>query len=172
MPGQFEQADRLFEPGEQRRAERIERKGHAIDRLAGVGREQDFAAVGVATDAGGEIDGNAEDIAISLDDFAIVDAAPDLEGAVGRVQLFDATLGGDGVGDCAFDRIEFQEESIAKATNEPAAAHGRRLADARGKELEEAVGLNVTKLAGDAERSGYIDEQKGTRCGGKAIGTG
>jgi len=46
------------------------------------------------------------------------------------------------------------------------------VADGCGKELEEAVGLNVTKLAGDSERSGYIDKQKGTRRGGKAIGTG
>jgi hypothetical protein len=46
------------------------------------------------------------------------------------------------------------------------------VADGCRKELEEAVGLNVTKLASDPERSSYIDKKKGTRCGGKAIGTG
>jgi hypothetical protein len=46
------------------------------------------------------------------------------------------------------------------------------VADGGGEKLEEAVGLNVTKLAGDPERSGYIDEKKGARCGGEAIGTG
>jgi hypothetical protein len=150
----------------------MEREGCAADGLAGGGGEQDFAAVGVAADAGSEVNGNAEDIAVGLKDIAVMDAAADLEGALGRVEFFDATLGGHGVGDGAFDRIEFEKETIAKAADEPAACHGRRVADGGGEELEEAVGLNVAKLAGDPERSGYVDEKKGTRCGGKSIGTG
>jgi hypothetical protein len=126
----------------------------------------------VAANASGQVDGDSEDIAIGFEHFAVVDTAADLDGALRGVEFLDAALGRDRMRKRAFDGLEFEQEAIAEAPHKPAAFHGGRLADGGGKVLEEAVGLDIAKLAGEAERAGDIDQEEGTRHRGQVIDAG
>jgi len=150
----------------------VEFAGEQSGGLVGGCGEQDFAAVGVAAYAGCEVDGNAEDIAIGFEDFAVVDAATHLDGTAGEVQPLDAPLDGDGMGGRVFDGIEDDEKAIAKAADDASAGHGRGVVEGTGKGLEEPVGFDVAKLAREAQRSGDIDKKEGAMRRGEAVGGG
>lgn len=67
---------------------------------------------------------------------------------------------GGGIG----NGIKDEQEAIAKAAGDAAAGHGGRVVERAGHCLQEPVGLDIAKLAGEAERPGHIDEEE--RAGG------
>lgn len=174
-PGELEQGDRRFEAGEQGWPKRVECPREVSRLLAGLAGEEDLAAVGMAANAGGQIDGLAKHVAIRLEDGAVVDGATDLDGAPGGLEALDSLLDGKSVGGGIGNGIEDEEEAIAKAAHDPAAGHGGSLVEHAGHRLQEPVGLDIAELAGKAKRPGHIDKEE--RAGGgdevvSAAGTG
>ena len=174
LPGNLEQAPAFGEPFEAEAAAVAELEvpggaDNASDRLGG----QDLAAGGLGADAGGGIDGRAEDISIFADSLSGVQADAHLDlllRRLGAVAVRQCALHGNGTGQSAARRHKGGHEAVAERLDLPAAVRFDLLAEEFEMAADDLLSGGVALAGLKGSGADDVGEKDGDDAFGRLLG--